>query len=353
VGEEKTVSLFKKKNEELQEEEIEEGLNKKLSPAPVAKRTRKPKEPIKPWTKKERMFIFYVLLFSVVMSGILGLTARNWKAPGLPRFDISLPNDLSFSKTVVIENPNKAKYKEVVDNFRGETDKLSGVYGLYVVRLSNNDNYGVNETQEFQAASLMKLPVFITLYQKAQKGEVNLDSKYTLKEEDKVGGSGSLQYKKAGTVLTYRKMAELMGKESDNTSFKILRAQLGDSVIDDTISAIGMANTDLSENMTTPEDIGILFRKLWNNELVEENYKQEILGYLSDTIYEDHLVKGIPQNIQVAHKYGREVHVVNDAGIVMSSKPYVVVIMSDGVVESQADTNFPKLSQLIFDFENR
>jgi len=74
---------------------------------------------------------------------------------------------------------------------------------------------------------------------------------------------------------------------------------------------------------------------------------------LTDTIYEEHLVKGIPEDIKVAHKYGREVHVVNDAGIVYVDNPYIVVIMTKGVIESEADEIFPELSKIIFDFESK
>jgi len=43
------------------------------------------------------------------------------------------------------------------------------------------------------------------------------------------------------------------------------------------------------------------------------------------------------------------VHVVNDAGIVLTDNPFVVVIMSKGVVEKEADEIFPTLSKLVFE----
>ena len=172
-----------------------------------------------------------------------------------------------------------------------------------------------------------------------------------MKEGDKISGSGSLASKPAGTVLTFRDLARLMGKQSDNTAFGIVRKKLGEELIQKTIEEIGMTKTDLGENTTSPSDTGLLLTKLYRGELVSTKHKNEIFGYLTDTVYEQWLAAGVPKEIKVAHKYGREIHVVNDGGVVLTTKPYVVVIMTKGVVEREADEIFPTLSKIIYDFE--
>ena len=61
----------------------------------------------------------------------------------------------------------------------------------------------------------------------AEKGSLDLETKYTLKDSDKVGGAGSLAGESAGTVLTYRDLVRLMGKQSDNTAFNVMSGLLG------------------------------------------------------------------------------------------------------------------------------
>ena len=73
------------------------------------------------------------------------------------------------------------------------------------------------------------------------------------------------------------------------------------------------------------------------------------LQFLTDTIYEDWITPGIPEGVVVSHKYGLEIHSVSDGGIVFSDKPFVMVIMTDGVVEKEADNIFPTLSKLLYD----
>jgi len=328
----------------LKRKKIEEGENRGNSKESKSiedsseKRTRKKKKSdIVPWTKKERLFVFWVLIITVFVSSILAISARSWKLPNFPR--IKLP---SFSgETIIIEGSKEGQKKanEAISLFNNKVKPLSGVYGFYVYRLGDKSSYGVNENEIFEAASLIKLPVMITMYQKDESGELDLDTTYKLLNSDKITGSGSLYYKKEGTILTYRELIELMGKQSDNTAFNVAKNIVGGEEIVRTIEDIGMSKTSFEENETTPADIGLLFSRLWELELINEKDRDELLSYLTDTIYENWLAAGLP-GVRVAHKYGREVHVVNDAGIVFSDEPFVLVILSKGVVEREADEIF-------------
>ena len=314
-------------------------------------RKRREKKP-EPWGKRERRLVFYVLVATLILSAFLAVSARSWKLPGFPQ--IAIP---SFKgKTIVIEadkEKDREKAQEVVKKFEDETRKLSGVYGLAVVHLESGFSYGVNEKEIFEPASLNKLPIMVAMYMEAEKGNIDLETKYTLKASDKVGGSGSLSGKPAGTVLTYRDLVRLMGKKSDNTAFNIAKEILGREIVEAVIQEIEMKETVIfgEDQRTTPADMGLFFQKLWQGEIVSKKNRDEILGFLTDTIYEAWISEGI--DARVAHKFGRELHVVNDAGIVFSDEPYVVVILSKGVVEREADDVFPELARIVYDEEAR
>jgi beta-lactamase class A len=341
------MALFRKKEKE------EEPLNKKKKNLESNSRTRsrRKKKDFEPWGKKERYWVLGVLLITILTSGILAMSARGWKLPGLPR--ISLP---SFGSGTIIIEKKKGELdeaaKETIASFEEKTKDLSGVYGLYVVRLNSGDSYGIFQNETFQAASLIKLPVMAALYMEEEKGNLNMDDEYVLKDEDKVGGSGSLYGEPEGTVLTYENLVRYMGHESDNTAFNIAVKILGEEKVREVIQEIGMINTSYDDNETTPYDVGLFFKKLWEGEIVSKEARDKILGYLTDTIYEEWLAAGIPSDIDVAHKYGREVHVVNDAGIVFTDNPFVLVILSKGVVEREADQVFPELSKIIYNKEH-
>ena len=348
------MSLFRKPKEEIEDTTIS-GRTVVAKPTDNQDPPRgKKKEPPKPWGRKERLVVLVILLATVGSSAILALSARNWKLPGTPRFKMPSINFFE-GKTIIIEGENKKDYfmtKESVKNvFIDETRKLSGLWGLYIVDLESGDSWGVNQNEVFTAASLIKLPVMITFFQEAEKGNIGLDDEYTLVNSDKVQGAGSLYSKAAGTKVSYRELINYMGKQSDNTAFKASRRILSDEKIKETIDEMGMIDTSLEENKTTPEDIGRLFNKLWNNELISFRHEEEMLEYLTKTNYESWLAGGVG-DVRVAHKYGREVHVVNDAGIIYSTAPYILVILSEGVVEKEADIAFPEIVKKIHQLKN-
>lgn len=354
------MSIFKNKEEETDEEELEELEEKRFNRRKFKdlnpQNKRKRKEPPKPWGKKERIIVLSILLLTVLISLFLDLSSRNFKLPGLPRLKLIKPGfDIFEDKTIIIGNRREeqvAMKEKIIKEFNDKTKELSGVYALYVVNLDNNHSFGEGEDEIMQAASLIKLPVIASLYKEAEEGRINLDTKYFLKGPDRVAGSGSLSAKPVGTVYTYRELANLMGKQSDNTAFGIIRKILGDEKINMTAEEIGMTKTSLKDNKTTARDVGIFFQKLYQGEVVSEAHKDEILDSLTDTIYEDWMAAGIPDEVKVSHKFGKEVHVVNDAGIIFTDKPFVLVIMTDGVVEKEADAIFPELARMVYIYES-
>lgn len=148
--------------------------------------------------------------------------------------------------------------------------------------------------------------------------------------------------------MTYRKLVEEMGKKSNNQAQLTVVNDLGREKIQTVIDNLGMNDTSYLQNETTAYDIGLFFQKLWDGQIVPEKSRDEILGYLTDTIYEDWIKAGLPADTRLAHKYGREVHVINDAGIILTDAPFVLVIMTQGIIEKEADVFIPEFSALVF-----
>lgn len=280
---------------------------------PLVRRHKK-KELPKPWTTRERSVVAGAFFVLMALSGILAMSARAWKLPGWPRLGLPHLPSLSLFKegTIVLESEekqevdmNKIKSEKIISDFNKDVADQAGVYGLYVYDLTTNYNFGINENEVFTAASVIKLPVMI------------------------------------GMMGKDKSLVERMGKKSDNAAFMEARKILGDAKIDEIAKNLGMTKTKVGPNETSPSDVGTFF--------VKEKDNTELLGYLTDTIFEQHLKAGVPAEVRVAHKYGREVNVVNDGGIVYAVHPYVVVIMSKGVILSKADLLFPALSKIVYD----
>lgn len=264
----------------------------------------------------ERWVIAGLLLLTVLASIFFYLKteiARIWQSFTKPRVISSLPVEIDPSP--------------VIDKVEDETVNLRGTYGFYVYQFENEFSFGLHEKEIFPAASLIKLPVMLTLYQEAEKGKIDLSD--------------------------YQEMAEAMGKRSDNAAFNSLVEILGEEKIQETIDDLGMRKTSLAKNETTPTDIGLFFQKLYQGGVVTEVHRDEILDYLTDTAFEERIPAGVPEEVQVAHKIGTDVGTYSDAGIVFAEKPFILVIISKSARESEAEKVLPKISEAVWEFETR
>ena len=324
------MRFFNRKVEE--EEVIENSRTRKMTTDDGEVKKRKKKDKYKPWGKYERLLVVFVFGGTALVSALLAMSARAWRLPGTPK--LSIPKINVFQETYEFkgDTKNPEQFVNIEKQIEDKVAGLSGVYGVYVERIGSGESYGIMERETFQAASLIKLPVMAAVYMEAEKDNLNLNSDVP------------------GSNYTYKELVKRMGQQSDNEAFKAVRAALGDDKINLVIDKIGMSKTSLVENETTPVDIAKFFKKLYEGDIVIDRRAKELLDYLTDTIYEEWIPAGIT-DVTVAHKYGREVHVVNDAGIVFTDNPFILVIVSKGAVETEADKIIPEIAKLVYEFE--
>lgn len=292
----------------------------------------------------------------VVILAVLGVTLIVIGSVSFYRDGEKILRKVFGTKTIVsIDVPENRlrptptpKFIKEMAEIESLVENLKGDYGVFVQDLATGEGYGFNTEKIFTAASLIKLPVLLTLYKEAEAGNLDLDTKYALKVGDKRGGAGSLQYKPVGYVTTYRKMAELMGEQSDNTAFNVLSKILSEEKIQKIIDDLGMKRTSFADGETMPGDICLFFYKLYTQNILVKDDRDEILSFLTNTIWEDRIPAGIPKEIKVAHKIGTEVGVISDAGIVFSQKPFILVILSEGVLEKEAKEVLPKIAEIVY-----
>jgi beta-lactamase class A len=224
--------------------------------------------------------------------------------------------------------------------------------------------------QVMQAASLTKVPVMVAVYRMAERGDVDLDSIYKLREEDRIGGSGSLVGKPVGYEVSLRKLVWHMGNESDNTAFTAIVNMFGEKRLEDEFLKLGLLRISISENEITPAEVAELFEGLYSGRWLTRESSGEILNSMVETWYEDRIPEGIKgsllrmnygghagvtgvqesSGVKVAHKVGTEIGVVGDAGIIYSEKgDYLLVIMSEGVREVEAKEAVVEISRKVWE----
>jgi beta-lactamase class A len=74
---------------------------------------------------------------------------------------------------------------------------------------------------------VIKIPVLVMAFQMAERGEISLDERITIRKEDIRGGSGIFRYHDAGLQPTFRDVLLQMVITSDNTATDLAIAKVG------------------------------------------------------------------------------------------------------------------------------
>jgi beta-lactamase class A len=101
-------------------------------------------------------------------------------------------------------------------------DAHHGVVGYSVIDLETGARINRRGDETFSTASLIKVPILVTVYDLVAKGQLSLDDPLTVLKIDQVPGSGIIQFLHNGTVLSVHDAAWLMSTISDNTATNLL-----------------------------------------------------------------------------------------------------------------------------------
>jgi beta-lactamase class A len=118
--------------------------------------------------------------------------------------------------------------------------ETGGIVGIAATQLATGRHIGYRENEVFPTASVIKLPLLVTLYEDALAGRIDLSERMTYRDETKVAGSGVLQYLDDGLNPTLRDVAVLMMSVSDNTATDLLFDRVGKRRIEETMDRLGL-----------------------------------------------------------------------------------------------------------------
>ncbi|HYB96158.1 MAG TPA: serine hydrolase [Vicinamibacterales bacterium] len=105
--------------------------------------------------------------------------------------------------------------------------EFPGKVGIWVKHLGTGETAGVRDTEIFNSASVIKIPVLVLAFQMADAGALNLDERILIRKEDIRGGSGIFRHHDPGLQPTLRDVLMQMVITSDNTATDLAIARVG------------------------------------------------------------------------------------------------------------------------------
>jgi beta-lactamase class A len=226
--------------------------------------------------------------------------------------------------------------------------KFKGIYGIYYYNLSTHEEFGINEEEEYVAASTIKIPLNLYLYTKITSGEVNPKGILPYLKEDYETGTGKLQYRKFGETYTVEELSRLSIVNSDNVAANIIFRFLGKWNVKEYMSQVGGKIINDFKNLSSPKDMALYMKLVYEFYLNDKVYGKDLMESFLNTEFNDRLPKYLPKTVQIAHKIGTQRKVINDVGIVFLEKPYIISVMSKDINENEASEVIANLSKKIY-----
>jgi beta-lactamase class A len=221
---------------------------------------------------------------------------------------------------------------------------LAGSAGLIAMDVDGVVRYERAADETYPAASVIKIPILMTVHADAAEGRLSLDERLAVGEH--LPGTGVLGRVPGVTDLTIRDHAMLMTIVSDNTSTNRLMERVGVERIAERMREWGCARTELRrkmfdfeaadrglDNVATPRELAGLLLRLVRGELVDRATSDVVLGVLEATQDDALIRRYLPARARVAHKTGSLEQVRNDAGVIWGSseRPVIAVGLVSGV----------------------
>ena len=233
---------------------------------------------------------------------------------------------------------------------------------VFVWDFNSGKYVNLNAETPYPAASIIKLPVLVSLFKSTELEATNLYDDMVLTDYYRSSGSGHMQYNQAGSKYTVDNLAKLMMQDSDNTATNMLISKLGSmNAVNADIRKWGLQSTYIKTwlpdlfgtNTTSAKDIAKILCNLDNPAFLNVNSRSYIYDYMSHIKNNGLIPKGLPEGTPFVHKTGDIGTMLGDAGIVHmpNGNRYAVVIMVKRPHNSpQAVSYIQQASKIIYDY---
>ncbi len=254
--------------------------------------------------------------------------------------------------------------------------KTEGDFGLAFKNLDNSDTIFINAHEYFHAASTMKTPVMLEIFNQEKQGKFKISdsiivqnefesivdkSKYSLSIND---DSDDILYRKIGQKMTIHDLTYEMMTKSSNLATNILIDKVGAKDvmkllrslnIKENIVLRGVEDQKAFEaglnNKTTPFGLMQIFEHI----ALTQPSNSLMMEILFEQKFNEIIPAHLPKTVKVAHKTGSITGVQHDSGIVFlpDGRKYVLILLSKNL--KNADDGVKTLaviSKLIYDHLN-
>lgn len=253
---------------------------------------------------------------------------------------------IAYKQSKLKENFNeKFKIETLEKQIREYLGDNVNKLGLVYYDINSKKSLEINADKQFAAASTIKVPINMLVYDMIQDKKIDISEKLKFQEGDFEEGAGVLQGEDLSNPIAIKTLSDYSIRYSDNIAINMLLRKVGSENRYNFIETTAGHPILHEGNNITPRDSFKILERLYLNPENNEHYAT-LIETMKKTEFHDRIDKYIPREI-VAHKIGDYGEYVNDIGIVFKKNPYIFVIFTKDIPE--ANEIIGQVSKIIYD----
>ena len=223
-----------------------------------------------------------------------------------------------------------------------QLSSVPGHIGFYYKNLVTGETDGSRQTELFQAASVIKLPILAAILLEEREHPGVLQERRLVRDGDKVPGCGALQHISGTQAYDIESLCKLMITISDNTATNVLIRRFGIEFLNERFRVLGLQETKIFRFLFDTEAArqGSLLEEIYHGRCVSANASERMRAMLSQQQINHKIPSLLPPTVRVEHKTGEDEGITNDVGILYGREPCVLVFVSN-------ETDVPAFEQVI------
>jgi beta-lactamase class A len=230
-------------------------------------------------------------------------------------------------------------------------------YSLYFKDLRSGAAFGIAEEVPRPAASCVKVPLVLYLYQLMANGQESFGTRLTYQRNRHYQtGAGILHMAAAdGDTYSLGVLSNLVITVSDNVAWRMLEDHLGKENIAAFMRDLGGRTVyPGGKNLSTARDMAVYVQAVLDFARRHPDLGGRLLDHLAHSIYHLGLPGELPPSVRVAHKEGDLTGVSADIGAVYARRPFIFVVLSEGQPDPLAGfSEIAHLTRIAYDYQNQ
>ena len=243
---------------------------------------------------------------------------------------------------------------------------------------AHNMHWALEGERWFHAASTIKVPVLLGVFDAIERGELQPHSRVHVRNRFlSIGDDRPFRVESArdangrvhaarGRTMQVSELAHEMITTSSNLATNLLVDVVGVEAIQQTLARLGLGGIEFrrgvedeaawqrgANNRVTANGLLAALRRIEEGRAISEHASERMLEILHEQAFRSGIPAGLPEQARVAHKTGEMSTVAHDAGIVYldGRSPYVVVILTEWSPDSASGRSrtIARVSRAVYD----